>query len=88
MSTARSLRSVNEARRKEGLHVTDRIHLVLWPSIPRSYATRSNGTRITSLPSRCSSAGDVVIADNRPVDGHRIEHPMAVIYVALSARKD
>jgi isoleucyl-tRNA synthetase len=79
------VRGVNEARRKEGLHVTDRIHLVLWPEdhadVHAALERHKDSIAAETL------AVDVVIADTRPVDGHRIElSDGRVVYVALSVR--
>ena len=80
------VRGVNEARRKEGLHVTDRIHLVLFAEhhedIHSAIAQHKKYLAAETL------AVDVVIAESRPVDAHRIElSDGRAVYAGLSVRK-
>jgi isoleucyl-tRNA synthetase len=79
------VRGVNEARRKEGLHVTDRIHLVLDPEDHEDLHAAIE--RHKDYIATETLAVDVVIADNRPVDGHRLElSDGRVVYAGLSVR--
>jgi isoleucyl-tRNA synthetase len=78
------VRGVNNARRAEGLHVSDRIHLALFTE------HHNHDIRAAIEGHKDDIAGealaiDVVIADTRPVDGHRIELADGrVVYVAVS----
>jgi isoleucyl-tRNA synthetase len=79
------VRGVNEARRKEGLHVTDRIHLVLDPE--HHDDLRAAIERHKDYIAAETLAVDVVLADQRPVDSHRIEMSDGrVVHAALSVR--
>jgi isoleucyl-tRNA synthetase len=80
------VRGVNEARRKEGLHVTDRIHLVLWPE--DHHDLRAAIEKHKSYIGGETLAVDVVLADTRPVDAHRLElSDGRAVYAGLSVRK-
>ncbi|MEY2458414.1 MAG: isoleucyl-tRNA synthetase, partial [Acidimicrobiaceae bacterium] len=80
------VRGVNEARRKEGLHVTDRIHLVLWPE--DHHDLRAAIETHKSYIGGETLAVDVVVADTRPVDAHRLElSDGRAVYAGLSVRK-
>ena len=79
------VRGVNEARRKEGLQVTDRIHLVLDPEDHDDL--RDAIQRHKEYIAAETLAVDVVIADSRPVDAHRLElSDGRVVYAGLSVR--
>jgi isoleucyl-tRNA synthetase len=84
--TARAIvRGVNEARRKEGLHVSDRIHLVLDPE--HHADVRAAIERHKQYIGDETLAVDVVIADTRVADGHRLELADGrAVYAGLSAR--
>jgi isoleucyl-tRNA synthetase len=84
---ARSIvRGVNEARRKDALHVTDRIHLVLWPEDHDDL--RNAIEKHKSYLAGETLAVDVVLADNKPVESHRIVlSDGRVVYAGLSVRK-
>jgi isoleucyl-tRNA synthetase len=76
------VRGVNDARRTEGLHVSDRIHLVLFTDHDD---VRAAIDQHKDFIARETLANELVVADDRPVDGHRI--PLAderVLYAALS----
>ena len=76
---------MNEARRKEGLHVTDRIHLVLWPE--EHHDVRAALVRHEDYIAAETLSVDVVVADTRPVEAHRIElSDGRAVYAALSVR--
>jgi isoleucyl-tRNA synthetase len=80
------VRGINEARRKEGLHVTDRIQLVLFAEHHEDLrdAIRQHEGTIASE----TLALDLVLADTRPVDAHRIELADGrVVYAALARVK-
>ena len=83
---ARSIvRGINEARRKERLHVTDRIHLVLWPE--DHHDLRAAIERHKDYIANETLATDVVLADTRPVDAHRIElSDKRAVYIGVSVR--
>jgi len=79
------VRGVNEARRKEGLQVTDRIHLVLDPEDHDDVRTAIERHK-DSIAAE-TLAVDVVLAETRPVDAHRVElSDGRVVHAALSAR--
>jgi isoleucyl-tRNA synthetase len=79
------VRGVNEARRKERLQVTDRIHLVLDPEDHDD--VRAAIERHKPYIAAETLAVDVVIADRRPVDAHRFElSDGRVVHAALSVR--
>jgi isoleucyl-tRNA synthetase len=80
------VRGVNEARRKEGLHVTDRIHLVLWPEDHDDL--RAAIDKHKDYIASETLAVDVVVAATRPVDAHRLElSDGRAVYAGLSVRK-
>jgi isoleucyl-tRNA synthetase len=80
------VRGVNEARRKEGLQVTDRIHLVLDPE--HHADVRSAIARHKEYIAAETLAVDVVIADKRLADAHRLElSDGRSVYAGLSVRR-
>jgi isoleucyl-tRNA synthetase len=83
---ARSIvRGVNEARRKEGLHVSDRIHLVLDPE--HHDDVRAAIERHKDWIAAETLAVDVVLAPGRLADGHRLELADGrAVYAGLSVR--
>jgi isoleucyl-tRNA synthetase len=77
------VRGVNEARRSEGMHVSDRIHLALFPMHHDDVraAIEEHERYITAE----TLAVDLVLTDRRPVDGHRVAlSDGRVVYVAVS----
>jgi len=79
------VRGVNEARRKEGLHVTDRIHLVLDPEHHED--VRAAIERHKDYITAETLAVDLVLAGQRLADGHRLELADGrAVYAGLSAR--
>ncbi|MEY2402511.1 MAG: isoleucyl-tRNA synthetase [Acidimicrobiaceae bacterium] len=79
------VRGINEARRKDGLHVTDRIHLVLDPE--HHDDVRAAIERHKSYIADETLAVDVVIADKRLVEAHRLElSDGRVVHAGLSVR--
>ena len=85
MSSPSPLLGVNEARRKDRLHVTDRIHLVLWPEDHddlRDAIEKHKGYVASE-----TLAVDVVIADKKPVEFHRLElSDGRAVYAGLAVR--
>jgi isoleucyl-tRNA synthetase len=81
------VRGINEARRKDGLHVTDRIHLVLFHEHHDNVLAAIE--RHKDYIAAETLAVDVVLADTRPVDGHRIELSNGrAVYAALAVRNN
>jgi len=80
------VRGVNEARRKEGLHVSDRIHLVL--DAEHHDDVRAAIARHKDYIAAETLAIDVVIADERLTEAHRLELADGrAVYAGLSLRK-
>jgi len=78
------VRGINEARRKEGLEVTDRIHLVVSTDDDEVRSALDHHKEYIGSE---TLAVDVVIADTRPVESHRIElSDGRVVHAALSVR--
>jgi isoleucyl-tRNA synthetase len=76
------VRGINHARREQGLHVSDRIHLVLHTEHDDVRATIDEHAEFIKAE---TLAVTLVLADERPVDAHRILLADGrVVYAALS----